>query len=182
MRFGHLSLLAIATTIAGTTSGDRCTAPVSLLAARITEVPPFDADRIVDRRITFSVILDRAPVCDAGRAPASFAFLIDADRSTATGAVRDDSVELGVDWEIPIWCDVTAGRFSSELGDVEVGPSSDGDHDYVLSVTTRAGRLPSLEFDWIATARDDGRLTRVPAAGGAASWRVLERWTGVPRE
>ena len=117
-RAGLLATIAVAT--AGMAAGDRgATAPPLLIAARITEVPPFDADRIVDRRITFSVILDRAPVCDAGRAPASFAFLIDADRSTATGAVRDDSGELGVDWEIPIWCDVTAGRFASGFGDVE---------------------------------------------------------------
>jgi len=183
-RPGQASLLAaIAMTTAATAAGDRGTTALPfLLAARITEVPPFDADRIVDRRITLSVILDRAPVCGAGRAASSFAFLIDADRSTATGAVRDDTGELGVDAEVSIWCDVTAGRFASGLGDVEVRASPDGDHEYLLSVTTRAGRLPSLEFDWIATARHDGRLSRVPAAGGAASWRVLERWTGVPRE
>ena len=120
MRPGQVSLLAIAVTAAGAAAGDRGTIALPfLLAARITEVPPFDADRIVDRRITFSVILDRAPVCDAGRAPSSFAFLIDADRSTATGAVRDDSSELGIDAEVSIWCDVTAGRFDSGLGDVE---------------------------------------------------------------
>ena len=154
--------------------------PAFLLGARITEMPPFNADRVAERRITFSLVLDSAPVCQADRTPSSFAFLIDADRSTATGTVRDGTRELGVDAEIPIRCDVASGRFFSPIGDVDVRQSPDADREFVLSVTTRVGRLPSLEFDWIAIASDEGRVSRIPGDGRAGVWRVLERWATAP--
>lgn len=142
---------------------------LTLLSADIEElVPPGRG-----RQVVFRLRVSEPAPCDASRAGVSYAFLIDADRSTTTGARTLGFPELGIDRTLIIGCDPTSGRFTSDSGPVTTGRPFDAtDTGWELSVALPFDRIPSREFRWIAVAREGSQYDRLPAVGRAGAWRV----------
>lgn len=141
---------------------------LTMLSAEIEELTPPGRGR----QVVFRIRVSQPAPCDASRAGVSYAFLIDTDRSEATGARTEGFPELGIDRTLTIRCDPTAGRFTSSAGPVTTGrPFSAADTGWELGVSIPFDRVPSREFSWIAVARDGTRYDRLPEAGQAGFWR-----------
>jgi hypothetical protein len=125
-------------------------------------------------RVAFSVELSTAPPCGRDASPA-YLFLIDADRSAATGGRTQAVPELGIESKIEIRCDAASRRFVSSVGAVDVRPAA-GDSPAVLEVIAPASLLPSQRFHWVALAHDGTAYVRLPEAGRFETWRPLSQW------
>ena len=170
------SLCCVVAVTATTLFGSSQEAHLVIKAARITEHPPFDRQKIDERRVTLTLTLGGAPRCSPVKPGTVYLFLIDADRSRRTGVVARPFTEVGVDAEITIHCDAASTRFISRLGAVVVTHTKDVETPDTLELTTTVGALPSRDFSWVAVARDGRAQTRYPPAGRVGAWRILELW------
>ena len=125
-------------------------------------------------RLALSLELDAPASCGAD-ANLAYLFLIDSDRSTATGGSTRAVPELGIDWKAEIRCDPATGRFVSELGAVDVRQAT-ADSPTIIAVITPGGTLPTERFHWVAVARDRSRFVRLPEAGRFEAWRPVKQW------
>jgi len=152
---------------------------LTILSANITEESFAEAKPILDRVATLTITVAGRPICSRDSAALSYAFLVDADRYVKTGAVTRAFSELGVDAILEIRCDLTTGRLSSTLGDVAVQPAdTSAAQAHTIQLTTRVGSLPSVDFHWVAIAREGRRFDRLPKAGRSGAWRIASLWIG----
>ncbi len=160
-------------------------ADLRLRAARIVELfdPPAKAagpgggrrsQMAPGSRVAFSLEFDGPASCGAAANPA-YLFLIDSDRSMATGGRTQAVPELGIDWKVEIRCDPATGRFVSPLGAVEVRAAT-ADSPRIIEVITPAGVLPTERFHWVVVALDGSRFVRLPEAGKFEAWRPVREW------
>lgn len=124
--------------------------------------------------IVFRLAVDAAAPCTADRAAVSYTFLLDTDRSRTTGTVTRAFPELGIDGSVEVRCDPATGRFTSEAGAVTVASRPGATPGWELAVAVPRRLAPSLEFDWVAIAREDHRYDRVPGSGASSLWRSVE--------
>jgi hypothetical protein len=183
-------MLIMVTVVTGGTASERSLQPthetiLSLRAARIVEL--FDqsgpaagptgerwSEWTTGSRVAFSVEFDASPSCGPDANP-SYLFLIDSDRSVATGGRTQAVPELGVEFKVEIRCDAASRRFVSSLGAVDVRAGA-GDSPTILEVIAPANVLPSERFHWVALAHNGSRFVRLPDAGRFAAWRPVRQW------
>lgn len=151
---------------------------LTILSANIAEESFAEEKPMLERVVTLTITVAGRPVCGRDGATLSYLFLVDADRARMTGAVTRAFSELGVDAKVEIRCDPATGRLSSAVGEVAVQPADGSPQAHTIQLTTRVARLPSLNFYWIAMAREGRRFDRLPAAGRSGAWRIAELWIG----
>ena len=173
-----VALAAIPSLRAAGPAQDDGTPYLTILSANIAEESFAEEKPMLERLATLTITVAGRPVCGRDGAALSYAFLVDADRSKATGAVTRAFGELGIDAKLEIRCDATTGRLSSTLGEVAVQPAGGSPQAHTIQLTTRVGRLPSVNFYWVAMAREGRRFDRLPAAGRSGAWRIAELWIG----
>jgi hypothetical protein len=151
---------------------------LTILSANIAEESFADAKPILERVATLTITVAARPACSPEGPPLSYAFLVDRDRSTRTGALTRAFSEIGIDVILEIRCDPTTGRLSSTLGDVAVQPAEESPQAHTITLTTRVRSLPSVDFYWVAMARQGRRFDRLPATGRSGAWRAANLWIG----
>lgn len=145
-----------------------------LLEAQISEQPPIDFRTRGTRKVVLSFVVGAAPECTAAAAAGPrYAFLIDADRNLQTGTRTASFPELGIDSQVAVQCGAN-GRFTSTLGSAAVRQIAGATGRWAIDVSTTVGALPSVEFLWVAIARDGNRVHRLPASGRVGTWGILE--------
>jgi hypothetical protein len=176
-----LALSAIPRLHAAGAAQDAGTPHLTILSANIAEESFAEHRPILERVATLTITVAGRPTCTSASPPLSYAFLIDRDRSTTTGAATRAFSELGIDAIVDIRCNPATGALSSTLGEVaveaaEAGAASPAAH--TIRLTTRVGALPSVDFHWIAMSREGRRFDRIPAAGRSGAWRTATLWIG----
>jgi hypothetical protein len=146
---------------------------LDILAANIAEVPPIDPSYAPARQIVFTIEVAGAPVCLASTRLAWYGFMIDADKSHATGVTTPAFESLGVDAQIVARCDPASGTFTSAAGTVTVSPGLNGTG--LVQISTTAALLPSVDFLWVAFAENGTEFTRLPHEPDVQSWTTTER-------
>lgn len=173
-----LGLAAVASLRAAGPAQDGESPYLTILSANIAEESFAEERPMLERVATLTITVAGRPECGPDGAALSYAFLVDADRSRGTGAATRAFSELGVDAKLEIRCDPASGRLSSAVGEVVVRPADGSPQAHTIQLTTRVARLPSLNFYWIAMAREGRRFDRLPAAGRSGAWRIAELWIG----
>jgi hypothetical protein len=141
---------------------------------QIAERPPLEHRRLSERGVVFSLRLAGRPPCAPNRSSASYVFVLDA-RPWQPGRITIPLVpELRPTARLAVTCDPARGRFVASIPTASVTLRSDGDAA-VLDIATTLRELPAVEFRWVALATDGEMVTRVPARGRAARWRIQER-------
>lgn len=159
------AMIAVALSCATGQGAADIPAHLRLGAAEIVEAAAPASD------IVFRMETDSPPTCGV-----SYAFLIDADKSLKTGTVTRAIPELGVDLQVEMRCDAARRTFVSDAGDVTMRPATNIGDPHVVEVTVHRETLSSLDFYWIAIAREGNHVTRLPEPGRFEAWRPLERW------
>jgi hypothetical protein len=147
---------------------------LDIVAASVEEVPPIEWGRIAGRQVRLRIQAAGTPTCTSATASLEYGFLVDSDKSAVTGATNDAFADLGVDARVAARCDPRQGTFVSPIGTVTVSaPNAAG--VTTIDLLTTAGRLPSVDFLWVAYAAEGGVLTRLPQAPGHNAWNTIER-------
>jgi len=146
---------------------------LDILSAVIREVPPLDPRAVGARTVVVELTLAGAPTCTPADPFQAYGVLIDADMDPSTGLADPAFAPLGVDARISADCDAAAGQFVSGAGSVTVAPGPGG--GTVVSITTTVAGVPDIEFHYVAFAKDDTDLTRLPASPERGSWAIIER-------
>jgi hypothetical protein len=126
------------------------------------------AQRILDRKIRF--VIEVAGPVDCAATPANYGFLIDGDKSTATGVTDAAFSELGVDARATVSCDPGTGLPASSIGPVTIKAVPAGTR---ITIETTAGMLPSADFNWIAYSQEGTRFFRLQDPG-SSHWALHE--------
>jgi hypothetical protein len=143
---------------------------LGIVGAAIEYLPPYRAD-IAQRRVRFRIQTAAPPRCGGGAGRSEYGFLIDADRSRATGVTDADFDELGIDARIVMRCDEPSGRFRSPLGPVTLQSTGGA----ALELVTTVGQLPSVDFLWVPYGATADQLVLFPTEPRHGRWAILER-------
>ena len=145
-----------------------------ILSAQVESVGEIRVGRIKGRQAAVRIEVEEEPKCTAETLSLAYGILIDADRDTATGVHEKKALgNLGVDARVSAECDPARGEFSSRIGSVTVEETEQG--TALIEILTTVDQLPSVDFDWIGYATEDGRLTRLPAGKRErGSWAIFE--------
>jgi hypothetical protein len=149
-------------------------AHLNLLLAEIREQGDVRWGEPSSREVVFRVVVAGRPPCDARNADLEYTFLIDSDRSTATGMRVEPFGKLGLDARVSMTCDPARGAFTSRMGTVTVEPARERPGAFRVQLVTSVEKLPSLEFYWIAVARDGEALAKLPDTNDYGVWGILE--------
>ncbi|MGH2747890.1 MAG: hypothetical protein ACRDKB_08200 [Actinomycetota bacterium] len=146
---------------------------LDILSATLAEALPTDPGNAADRAVSFVVEVGGTPPCLNSSTPLSYGFLLDTDHDPTTGVTNAAFSELGVDARIVAECNSSTGNFTSLAGTVDV-TTDPATGATTVAITTKVGKLPSLDFDWIAFAFEGTRFLRLPETGFGA-WTTFER-------
>jgi hypothetical protein len=142
-----------------------------ILFANIAELPPIDSQDVANRQVVLRIQLAQTPSCTSRT---NYGFLIDADKSAATGATDPAFSNLGIDARISARCDPRTGSFVSSVGPVTITVDA-VTGTALLEILTTVSRLPSVDFQWIAFAQEDTLFTRLPEdPNEPGAWATLE--------
>ncbi len=146
---------------------------LDILSATVREVPPLNPASVGPRVVIVAVTVAGAPPCSPSSPFGSYGVFVDADLDPATGLADPIFAPLGVDARLTAACDPASGLFTSPAGPVTLTAGPGG--STVVSIRSTASKVPSIDFRWIAFARDDDDLTRLPASPEAGRWAIIER-------
>lgn len=173
-----LSLLLVSVGVTVFTSGRQVSQSpppyLAMLSAEIEQEAATGA-KMATSRVFFRLRFAARPPCGTGQPPPSYAFLIDDDRSRATGATTTAFREVGIDTQLEILCDEATGRFVSALDEVTLRTSSDAGGGSVLELAAPRRAFATADLHWIAIAREGRRYTRLPETGYAV-WQSVDVW------
>lgn len=144
-------------------------AHLRIVSAEVEEVRPMNRN-IARRQVRLRIGTAAAPVCPG---PATeYGFLIDADKSLATGITEPSFDRLGIDARVVMRCDEKSGRFVSPIGRVTARMGADAPG---LDLVTTVGQLPSVDFFWVPYGALGNQLSLLAEAPRFSRWAIIER-------
>jgi hypothetical protein len=146
-----------------------------ILSASIIEENP-ESLPVKDRPVRLTVELAAQPPCTVANTDLSYGFLVDSDQISSTGSTLAVFAPLGVEAMLTARCNPVTQLYSSTLGAVTVTQTVST--TWLLEILTTNDSLPSVDFYWIAFAREGGSFNRLPQPPGFSRWTTFER--GLP--
>lgn len=156
----------------GSTASNSLPPYIDIVSANIVEEPPVELGNPVGRTVVLQIGLAGPPSCGSTSSP-TYGFLVDSDDSNLTGLSGIPFEPLGVDARLSASCDPATGLFSSPLGVVTTG-TNQTTGSFFVDINSTEGKLPSLDFHWIAFAQDGTLFSRLPAEGNYSSFETIE--------